>query len=407
MTRGIAGLGLLFLLISGAAAAMGAMPAAARTSAAAAPASTQASGQAEAEEDFLTKAFEAIGPQERLTKIHAVRWIGNLVETTGEDKTSFEEERIQVYPDQAYLALKSDKGLTEKLVITPAFSYVYSGQMAHAVADPTLDAYRMQIRFDPIYVAQHAEAYSVVSRSAVKDGDTDVDSLEISSKGSECFWEIDAQTGRLLAIRYQTRSGTVIREYYDYRLVDGLYLPFRWETTESGRTTEVTIRKYEINPDIDASLFQPPNDFSAKALSFRVLQSETVEYAQQLGGEDSTNCQISRSEIVSTTASSLDDIAYLDGPIVSNLRMTCSSWDTTKFWPRKLNAMLVVASDNNAYIIACDKSWKGKWSKCAPLEAGEVFNGTHTDSGFAVHGIDTKGKEQEVDYSILQAEALP
>ena len=380
---------------------MGAMPGAAQTSAAAAP----ASAQAETEEDFLTKAFEAIGPQERLTKIHAVRWIGNLVETTGEGKISFEEERIQVYPDQAYLSLKSDKGLTEKLVITPAFSYVDSGQMAHAVADPMLDAYRTQARFDPIYVAQHAEAYTVMSRSAVKDGDTDVDSLEIGAKGSECFWEIDAQTGRLLAIRYQTRSGSVIREYYDYRLVDGLYLPFRWQTTESGRTTEVTIRKYEINPDIDASLFQPPNDFSAKALSFRVVQSQSVAYAQELEGDYSANCQIAKSEIVSTTASSLDDIAYLDGPIVSNLRMTCNAWDTTKFWPRKLNAMLVVASDNNAYIIACNKA--GRWSKCTPLQAGEVFNGTRTDTGFAIHGSDTKGKGQEGDYSILQAEALP
>ena len=255
VTRGIAGLGLLLLLISGAATARGAMPAVARSPAAAAPASTQASGQAETEEDLLTKAFEAIGPLERLTKVHAVRWSGNVVETTDEDKTSFEEERIQVYPDQAYLSLKSDKGLTEKLVITPAFSYLGSEQTAHAIADRTLDAYRMQARFDPIYVAQHAEAYSIISRSAVKDGDTDVYSVEVGTKGAECFWEIDAQTGRLLAIRYQTRAGTVIREYSDYRLVDGLYLPFRWQTTESGRTTEVTIRKYEINPDIDASLF--------------------------------------------------------------------------------------------------------------------------------------------------------
>jgi len=86
------------------------------------------------------------------------------------------------------------------------------------------------------------------------------------------------------------------------------------------------------------------------------------------------------------------------------LTMNCNSYDTTIRWPHVLNAMLVEASDGNAYIIACDRAWR--WSKCVPLRAGEVFNAQHTSKGMAVQAFNTKGQESEPTYTILQSKSL-
>jgi hypothetical protein len=86
------------------------------------------------------------------------------------------------------------------------------------------------------------------------------------------------------------------------------------------------------------------------------------------------------------------------------LRMNCSSTDNTVRWTHVLNAMLVEASDGNAYIIACDRAWR--WSKCSALKPGDVFNARQTDKGFMVQFVNTKSEEKEATYSVLQAKSL-
>jgi hypothetical protein len=70
----------------------------------------------------------------------------------------------------------------------------------------------------------------------------------------------------------------------------------------------------------------------------------------------------------------------------------------------RLNAILVEASDGNAYVIACDRAWR--WSKCSPLRAGDTFRAPHTDKGIVVQPFKTKDQEQEATYSILQVRSL-
>lgn len=369
-----------------------------------AAASAEATGDA-----LLLKAANAFGPQgegavEQATKIHAIRWVGSVVQTAGGDK-SFEEERIEVYPERAYLSMRSAAGVTKKLVVTPDLSYRSSGRMASAVPAATADAYRQQIRFDPPYVAQHLGDYMLIAQGKEKEGAAG-EVVKISSKGVEYVWNIDPQSGRVASIRFKTPAGDAVKEYSDYRAVGSLTLPFKWRTTEGGRTTETTVSKYEVNPAIDERIFQPQSNMSA--LSLRVLQSESVRYAQQMDNDiaGAVNCQISESAPakISMAASLLDDPVFAEDAGGSNLKMTCNSWDTTKFFPRVLNAMLVAASDGNAYVIACDKGWK--WSKCVPLEAGQVFNASRTEKGIEVLGVNAKGKDQAATYSILMTKPL-
>jgi hypothetical protein len=296
-------------------------------------------------------------------------------------------------------------GVTKKLVVTPDFSYRSSGRMASAVPAATADAYRQQIRFDPPYVAQHLMDYMLIAQGGEK-GNAAGEVVKISSKGVEYVWNIDPQSGRVASIRFKAPSGEVVKEYSDYRAVDSLTLPFKWRTTEGGRTTETTVSKYEVNPAIDEGLFQPMGNMSV--LSLKVLQTESVRYAQQMDNDISmaVNCQITESaqEKGSAAGNALDSAAFADDAGRSNLKMICNSWDTTKFFPRVLNAMLVAASDGNAYVIACDKAWK--WSKCLPLAAGGVFSASRTEKGIEVLGVNAKGNEQEATYSILMTKPL-
>jgi len=143
---------------------------------------------------------------------------------------------------------------------------------------------------------------------------------------------------------------------------------------------------------------------SSTQLRIRVLEEKSIPYTQQAGGGISTSCSISGSANTSLTATTTGNFTFGNATTTSGVQMHCSSYDTTVRWPHVLNAMLVEASDGNAYIIACDRAWR--WSKCVPLRAGETFNARHTSKGIAVQAFNAKGQESEPTYTVLQSKAL-
>jgi hypothetical protein len=66
--------------------------------------------------------------------------------------------------------------------------------------------------------------------------------------------------------------------------------------------------------------------------------------------------------------------------------------------------MFVEGSDGVDYIIACDRAWR--WSKCTPLKAGDTFLAQRGSKGFVVQSFNTKSKEQEETYSVLQSKSV-
>lgn len=364
------------------------------------PADAPMSGEA-----LLEKALDALGSREALTNIHAIRWSGSVVETVNGESTPFEEQRTEVYPDHVYLTVRSYVGPDAKLIVAPGYGYQSVDNLTRAIGSASAEAYREQVRFEPSYIAQHAGAYVLTSLGSMNTDGVPVEALKIGLGATEYVWRIDARTGILLSVQCHMKPGEVItREYTDYRPVGDLQLPFKWRTTESGRTTETTIKQYEINPAVDSDVFQRPENLSGKALSLRVLDSKSVPHAQELDGNFSTACLLSQARNTSVV-DPLNDIHFEKGTAPSNLKMDCNSWDTAMLWPRKLNAMLVMASDGKAYLLTCDTEAMG--SKCFPLTTGQVFHAMHTDTGIAVLGTNAKGREQEVNYSIVQAESLP
>ena len=355
-------------------------------------------------EDLIEKALNAFGPHDKLISIHSIRWTASGSQSAPEATNAFEEECIRVYPGLTYIALQRPSVL-QKVIVTPEFGYRSSAGMTISLPAARADIYRQEMKFDPVRISQHLSDYVFTPLEVEETDGGEVDVLKISAFGMDYVWRIDAKTGRLLSARHQVPSGEVKVEYSDYRLVNGVSLPFKKRTITSQRTTDLIIDSYTINPAIDASLFLRPTDLSATALSLRVLQSESISYTQDLGGTNSANCQLSESANTAAPSDSLDDLSFANGEPGSNIRLICNSWDENSIMPRILNAMLVVSSDGNAYVIACDKAWK--WSKCVPLQAGLVFHGSHAEDKIEVQGINSEGKEQEAKYTILLTKALP
>ncbi len=168
---------------------------------------------------LLEKALDAFGPRDELEKVNAIRWAGTAVETTADGHTtSFAEQREEEYPGRLYMTVEGTAGALDKLVITPDFSYETSDRLTRAIGGESAEPYRQQIKFDPAYIAQHAQDYSATLLGVEKKDDASVSVLKISLGGADYLWRIDSDTGRVLSIQYQMTSGeTVTREYSDYR----------------------------------------------------------------------------------------------------------------------------------------------------------------------------------------------
>lgn len=357
---------------------------------------------------LLKKALDAIAPQDGLFKLNALRCEANLMETVSGVQSAFEEVRVLQYPDRMALTVNGGNRPAARLILTPHFNYVSSDGLTRALGTASAQVYDEQLRFDPFYIARHQQDFALtVLGVSEQEGNATVDTLKISQGGADYLWKIDSTSGRLVSVQSRLRSGEVVtREYSDYRKVGDLVLPFKWRTLQPGRTVEATVNRYEIDPEIDESLFLRPDgiESSDAAVSFRVLDTKAVAHTQEMGGNVSVTCQLSQ-DVNTTVADPMDDVHFIEGTTPSNLQMTCNSWDTPKYWARKLNASVAVASDGNAYIVACDQG--PKWSKCTPLEAGKIIHGVRNPEGIEVESRNENGKPVTVTYSVLQTRSLP
>lgn len=353
---------------------------------------------------LLDKALNAIGPREKLTSIHAFRYIAELTQIGVGGTVSLQVERVTCYPDRTYMARRGSTGLTSKLVLTSEFNYVVTGKMTNAIPAADLETLRTGLKFDAAYIAQHRGDFVLTYDGSEKIGTEKCDKLRIkNSEGKEMVWSID-ENGRIRRINGKGSSGEFVTDLSDYRLIDGLNVSFKRHVVEGGRTSDYVLSRYEINPVTDPSWFSPPAEQPVVGLRIRVLQEQSVPYVQQTGGGISTTCNIAGSANTSMNATTAGNYTFGNATTNLGLTMNCRSYDTTMRWQHVLNAMFVEASDGNAYIIACDRAWR--WSKCVPLRAGGVFNAQYTNKGMAVQAFNTKGQESEPMYTILQSKSL-
>jgi hypothetical protein len=350
--------------------------------------------------ELFEKALNATGATERIATVHSLQV--KFVRTPA-GATPFQGERIVLYPDKAYVSLRKPDGTVNKVVVTPDFNYQVTGKMATTVPATVLDDIRAGIKTESVYVAQHRGEYTCVLDGREEIGGIEATKLRIKGNGTEFEWSIEPLSGRLLRFR-SSLFGDTTTDYSDWRQVDGLTVAFKRHVVENGRSSDIVVSSMEINPTIDEALFSAPSQNVAIGLTFKVLQSESVPYVVETSGGISTNCQISGSTSTTMSAYTSGNMTFGNATSTPDLRMNCNTSADSFRWTHVLNAMLVEASDGNAYIIACDAAWR--WSKCTGLKPGDIFNARRGDKGFVVQFFNTKQQEKEATYTVLQAKAL-
>jgi hypothetical protein len=352
---------------------------------------------------LLDRVLASVGTREKLSGVHSLRWTAKEIVNGPSGSSSFDAERVTLFPSSMYVSLQRPAG-TSKAVVTPEFNYIASGKMTTGIPPSLIQELQSGLKLDPIYVSQHRDRYSCVLDGTEQVGNFSTAKLGIRGEGVEGLWNFDQVTGRLLRTAFATSTDQITADFSDWRAVDGIYVPFVRHIIKGAVTTDIIVNEYEINLATAASFFQAPADQPVAGLTLKVLQSESVPYVVQTNGGISTACNISGSTSTSMTSSTYGNTTYGNATSAPNLQMNCRSSDTTMRWSHVLNAMFVEASDGNAYIIACDRAWR--WSKCVPLKAGDTFFARRTDKGFVVQSIDSKSKEQEATYSVLQSRSL-
>ena len=283
------------------------------------------------------------------------------------------------------------------------------------------------MKFEVPYVAQHMSefTFSLEGHEAL-DGN-ECEKLRVKrNDGVEQLWDIDPKGKIVRRVEHQL-AGEVTIDYLDFRWTDGINVAFGRHTTYSnGATQDIAIKEYQVNPSsyyLNVALSDSPsvpqnntgvqqnntsNPFPAPSadggLTIRVLQAQSVPYVQKIGGGPSTSCNITGGSNTTMSATTIGNYTYGNADTTTGLHMNCNSYDNTMNWQHILNVMLVVASDGNAYMIACDRAWA--WSKCVPLRSGDTFTARSTSKGLAVQSFNAKGKESEPTYVILQSKVL-
>lgn len=357
-----------------------------------------------AAEATLQKAISAMGEPKAIAALRSLRVKQDVLQSSQGRSITAKRETTRVIPDRIFVTATAQTGQSIIEVITPDFNYKQSGKMTVTLAPDELDQVRQQMRFDPIYVAQHPKDFVATYVGKERMGNVAADVLKLENSGKDVLWKIDAQTGQLLSSTLRKPSGDSVTQFSDFRDVDGVNYPFKQHVQEPGRTLDTSVEEVEFNPAIDDKIFQRSNEAPIQSLTLKVLQAESVPYIQQSGGGISTSCTISGTATASATATTIGNTTFGTGTGNSNTRMNCNSYDTTIRWPHVLNAMLVEGSDGNAYIIACDRAWR--WSKCVPLHAGDSFSARFTENGIQVQGVSAKGKAEEPVFRILQSKSL-
>jgi zinc protease len=117
------------------------------------------------------------------------------------------------------------------------------------------------------FIAQHASDPQYVFSAAGKEkiGDVEAAVLDISYGGDLLRWFVDEKSGHILRASYQgagpTGPDNVLIDYSDFKVVDGVSVPFHEEISSNGKPSMgVATSSVELNTAVDPKIFDKPQN---------------------------------------------------------------------------------------------------------------------------------------------------
>lgn len=210
------------------------------------------------------KVTEAYGGQSKVASVKSILQKGKVMMQTPQGEIPITVESITVFPDRAYQKMMTPMG-EMVMVASPSASFMSGAMGSRDLPASQKEEQLKEIYRDPFFILQHAGDPDVTFTSAgsEKIGDIDAQIVDVNSKGAEVRWYVDPASGRILrsSNRAMTPTGpaTQVKTYSDWRMVDGISLPFHSVVTVNGEESgKSTTEEIVINPQVDSKLFEKP-----------------------------------------------------------------------------------------------------------------------------------------------------
>ena len=228
----------------------GAKPAAAGA-AAAAPAPKPAGSSAEGLA-LARKVQEFVGGKAKIDAVQAVRMVSTVSMKTPQGPMDIEADNLTKFPDMRRGVMKTPMG--EITMVSTADGAFMSGPMGvQDLPSSQREAQAREAKTDLITVLKNVDNPKYIFTV------TGADTLVIDADGAPVKWVVDPASGKILKKIAQGRTGETTTEYTEWKSFGGLNVPSAFvvmtgsEQSASGKVTNV-----EVNPAVDATLFQKP-----------------------------------------------------------------------------------------------------------------------------------------------------
>jgi zinc protease len=215
---------------------------------------------------LVAKVAAAMGGLAKLQSIKAVHV--SIAESDSGGPSSPVDVTI-AYPDSMHIEVQTPQG-NLSIVTTPDAAFMsMAGRGTRSMPPAQKTEMLSQLHHDLIYIAQHADDPSFTFTAAGTEKIVDVDAaiLDIGGAIPWVRWSIDPKTGYILREKYKGmgQSGPFEgqSDLSDWRTVDGLTMPYKHANQQNGEQTSIAeFKKIEINPQLDAKLFEKPAESS-------------------------------------------------------------------------------------------------------------------------------------------------
>ena len=217
---------------------------------------------------LVAKVAEAMGGMAKLNSVKTMHV--NIAESDPGEAPGSVDISI-AFPDKMHVEVQTPQGLLT-IVATPDTGFMNMAGMGSRSMPPAQKSEMMaQLHHDPVYVVQHANDPTVTFTAAgtEKIGDVDAAIVDVGGAIPWLRWYIDPKTGHILREKYKGlgQAGPFDGEtdLSDWRTADGFSFPYLHKNKQDGKdSSTVEYKKIELNPTLDAKLFEKPAEKTAE-----------------------------------------------------------------------------------------------------------------------------------------------
>jgi len=213
---------------------------------------------------LIAKVVEAVGGAAKLGSVHALRVKAAVDAKTSQGEFNIELEQLAAFPDRSWQKLVTPMG-DIILVTTPSVAFMAAPQGTQDLPEEQKDEALKELKRDEIFVAQHVDdpKFTFTASGTAKVGDVDARILDVDADGALVRWYVDPQNGRVLRrlARIVDMEGPAdqVLDFSDWKEFGGIPFPTKAKITRDGQDGgSVAVEAIEINPTVDAKLFERP-----------------------------------------------------------------------------------------------------------------------------------------------------